>query len=265
MTVSLLLMLAAGSAMAAAQVNCQSSAGNVEEFRYSWRLRGGIRFLAGLVFPTAGVANLRTSFPTGNVHSIHSELLITAPTGKQGGFFAYESEMDDSAKRTLMTYHGYAWGDKARNERTNFDYAKGLARMHREKSDDDPEYRVKKLPSDHDEVRDILTAIYFLRQNATTIAGPVQTSIYSDGKEYPVIFRPIADRRTFVIEGKTVASTGFEIVDAPGGKKWPGGVKVWLSADERRIPFRIEIQQSVATMQLDLQSVEACAFMMAAR
>jgi hypothetical protein len=77
-----------------------------------------------------------------------------------------------------------------------------------------------------------------------------------------VIFRP-GERRTFVIAGKTTAARGFEIVDAPGGKKWPGGVKVWLSDDERRIPFRIEIQQSVASLQLDLQSVESCAFLVA--
>jgi len=52
----------------------------------------------------------------------------------------------------------------------------------------------------------------------------------------------------------------FDIVDAPGGRKWQGGVKVWLSADERRIPVRIEISQSIASMQLDLQSIESCAF-----
>jgi hypothetical protein len=69
----------------------------------------------------------------------------------------------------------------------------------------------------------------------------------------------------FTIEGKQVSAAGFEIVDAPGGRKWPGGVKVWLSDDARRIPFRIEIVQTMASMQLDLQSIEACAFMQAAK
>ena len=40
-------------------------------------------------------------------------------------------------------------------------------------------------------------------------------------------------------------------------------MSVWVSDDQRRIPFRIEIQQSMASLQLDLQSVEACAFMQA--
>ena len=74
-----------------------------------------------------------------------------------------------------------------------------------------------------------------------------------------------ADRRTFNMQGKQINAIGFEIVDAPGGRKWPGGIKVWVSDDERRIPFRIEIQQSMASLQLELQSVESCAFMQAAK
>jgi hypothetical protein len=238
-----LMMVASASAFGA-------DMGSVEEFRYSWRLRGGVRLLAGLMFPTAGVGNLRTTFGD----TIHSELLITAPTGKQGGFYAYESEMSDAAK-TLSTYHGYAWGKKSRNERTVFDYVKGLARI-RKQTPEETENQVKKLPGSSEEYRDILTAIYFLRQNAATINGPIQTNIYSDGKEYPVIFRP-GTTKPFVVEGKVLNARAFHIVDAPGGKKWKGGVTVWLSNDERRVPVRIEIQQSMASLQLDLQKIES--------
>lgn len=258
-TVAIALTLATAAGAQTTSVNCAGPS-NVEELRYSWRLRGGVRFIAGLMFPTSGVGNLKTTYPTaaGGDKAIHSELLITAPTGKQGGFYAYESDMDRAGDRTLMTYHGYAWGKKSRNERTIFDYVKRLARIHK-KTPEEEENRVKPLPNS-DDVRDILTAIQFLRQNAGTINGPMQTSIYSDGKEYPVIFRPTSERRTFVIDGKRVSAIGLEIVDAPGGKKWPGGVKVWISEDSRRIPFRIEIQQSIASMQLDLQSIESCAY-----
>jgi hypothetical protein len=243
------IMALSGSAQAA-DLTCDNI-GNVEEFRYSWRLRGGVRFLAGLMFPTSGVGNLRNTYGD----KLHSELLITAPNGKQGGFYAYESDIDESGK-TLMTSHGYSWGKKSRNERTVFDYVKGLARMRKE-TPQEVENRVKKLPAGEDEFRDILTAIHFLRQNASTLKQPMQTTVYSDGKEYPVIFKP-GVYRTFTVEGKSTAARGFDIVDAPGGKKWPGGVTVWLSSDERRIPVRIEIKQSLAALQLDLQKVESC-------
>ncbi|HUP63317.1 MAG TPA: DUF3108 domain-containing protein [Thermoanaerobaculia bacterium] len=251
-----LVLAASASTAFAGDATCNST--NVEELRYSWRLRGGVRFIAGLVFPTTGVGNLRTTYPKGDDHSIHSELLITAPGGKQGGFYGYESEMDDRGSRTLMTYHGYAWGKKSRNERTIFDYVKRLARI-RKQTPNGVENRVKPLPAEQ-EARDILTAIYFLRQNAHSINAPINTTIFSDGREYPVVFRPVARRATLMIDGRATPVRAFEIVDAPGGRKWPGGVKVWLSADERRLPVRIEIQQSIASMQLDLQSVESCAF-----
>lgn len=259
LAITLLLWSTAASP---ADLNCKGPS-NVEEFRYSWRVKGGLRFLAGLLFPTSGVGNLKTTFPNGGGdHSINSELLITPVGGPSGGFFAYESEMDPSGQKTLMTYSGYAWGKKTRNERTVFDYVKQLARIHKE-TPDKVENKVRKIPSEQ-HLRDVLTAIYYLRQNATKINGPITTSIYSEGKEYPVVFRP-AGKRTFTVEGKTINAVAFEIVDAPGGKKWPGGVKVFLSEDERRIPLRIEIQQSFAALQLDLKSVESCGFMQAAK
>ena len=244
----------------AATLAC-SKHGKVEELRYSWRVRGGMRLLAGIFFPTSGVGNLRTTFPSDGDHAVQSELLITAPTGREGGFYSYESTIDDRDARTLVTSHGYSWGNRSRTDRTVFDYGKGLARMQKQ-TPEEVSNKVTKLPGGG-EHRDILTAIYFLRQNAHTIAKPLETNVYSNGKEYPVVFRPLP-RRVFRFEKKTTPALGFEIVDAPGGKKWPGGVKVWLSDDARRIPVRIEIQQSLAALQLDLQSVESCADQIAA-
>lgn len=246
------LMLASASAFA----------NGTEELRYSWRLKGGVRFLAGLMFPTSGVGNLRTTAP-GSQHMVHSELLITAPTGKQGGFYAYESDIDERTAKTLVTYSGYSWGAKSRSERTVLDYVKRLARI-RKQTPEGVENRVKKLPDSGDQMRDVLTAIYYIRQNAHTITGPMQTNVYTDGKEYPVIIRPGA-RKNFVVSGKQTPATVYEIIDAPGGKKWQGGVKVWLTADARRLPVRIEIQQSVASLQLDLQAIEGPPVLVASR
>jgi Protein of unknown function (DUF3108) len=246
-----IVMLASASAFAQ----------GTEELRYSWRLKGGVRFLAGLMFPTSGVGNLSTT--VGASDTVHSELLITAPAGKDGGFYAYESDIDSRGAKTLTTYAGYAWGKKSRSERTVLDYVKRLARIRKE-TPDGVENRVKKLPEGGAEMRDVLTAIYFIRQNAHTITGPMQTNVYSDGKEYPVVLRP-GERKNFVVDGKQTPARVYEIVDAPGGKKWPGGIKVWLTADARRLPVRIEIQQSVASLQLDLQSIQGAPVLVATR
>ena len=244
----------------AADVNCKPGLTNVEEFRYSWRIRGALRLLAGLVIPTSGVGNYKTTYPqNATEHSINSELLITPASG-ESGFFAYESTMDEAGQQTAMTYSGYEWGNKSRKVRTVFDYVKRLARIHKETSKG-VENTVRPMPGGEN-LRDVLTAIYYLRQNADKIHAPLVTTIYTDGHEYPATFKP-GERRTFVIDGKQIWARAFEIGDAPGGQKWPGGVTVWLSEDARRIPCRIEIAESFASLQLDLQSIEACAFLKA--
>lgn len=231
-----------------------SAPSNVEAFHYSWRLRGGLAWIAGLVFPRSGVGDLKTTFPAGERTTISSELLITSPN--DNGFYLYQSQMDASGSKTLMTYHGYAWGNRSRQERTVFDYVRRLAHMHKE-TPTKVEDKVKPLPNA--QLRDILTAIYFLRQHADTIKAPITTTIYSDGKEYPVVFRP-AGRETFTIGEDRVAASAFQVVGAPGGKKrWPGGVTVWISDDARRIPCRIEISETLVSLQLDLQTVESYA------
>lgn len=248
--------LASGTVFAV-EMNCHGPS-NVEDFHYTWHMRGGLAWIAGLIFPTSGVGELKTVFPAGDQHSITSELLITSPD--QRGYYVYQSEMDGAGQKTLVTYHGYAWKDKWRKERTVFDYVKRLAQIHREKPAKQWD-STEPLPGES--FRDVLTAIYYLRQDAPNIHAPMVTTIYSDGHSYPVIFRPI-DSRTFEIQGQKVNALGFEIVDAGTSRKhWPGGVKVWVSNDERRIPFRIEILQSMASLQLELQSVESCAFMAA--
>lgn len=148
-----------------------------------------------------------------------------------------------------------------RAETARFDYEQRVARIRKE-TPDKVENKIKPIPEG--QLRDVLSAIYFLRQNAGRITRPLLTQIYSDGKEYPVVFRPI-EKKTFDFDGRQVSALGFEIVDAPGGKKWPGSVKIYVSEDARRIPFRIEIVRSIAAVELKLQSVEACGFMQASK
>jgi hypothetical protein len=221
--------------------------GSVEELRYSWRLRGAVRYLAGLFLPTSGHGQLRTTYgPT-----IHSELLLTAPNGREGGFYEYESQIDQEGAKTLMTYHAYEWRERSRQDRTVIDYVKRLARIRRETRGVVRD-RVKQLPDG--ELRDVLTAVYVLRQDPAAWDEPRQTTIYSDGKEYPVVLRG-GEERQFEIAGRRVVARAFHIADAPGGRRFPGDVTVWLTTDAEHLPVRIEVAKSVASVQLDLREV----------
>src|SRR5438045_4681815 len=182
----LALALLVPVAASAAELNC-SGPSNVEEFRYAWHLRGGLGWVAGFFFPRSGFGDLKTTYPSAEKQTISSELMVTGGNGTNG-FYNYQSEIDENG-RTLSTYHGYAWGKKSRKERTIFDYVKRLARIHKE-TPTVTEDNVRALPSDEQNFRDILTAIHYMRTNADDIKAPMTTTIYSDGKEYPVIFKP---------------------------------------------------------------------------
>ncbi|HVT01788.1 MAG TPA: DUF3108 domain-containing protein [Thermoanaerobaculia bacterium] len=251
----LLLSLLLSSPLSAEplQKGCAPGLGS-EELHYSWKLKGALSWIAGLRFPTSGVGALKTVESGGN-HLVDSQLLITSRKSSDG-FYLYQSQMDPSGEKTLMTFHGYSWGSSHRNERTHFDYLKRLVRTRKESSDDGVENKVKPLPPQ--DMRDVLTAIYYLRQNAAQITAPVQSQVFSDGKLYTVVFAP-AGHKTIGLGSTSVAALGYRISAVPNAqKKFPGDVVVWLSNDNRRLPVRIEVQQSLASLELNLQSVDGC-------
>src|SRR5438128_1858068 len=125
-----MLLVVVGTPLSAADLNCRATS-NIESFHYAWRVRGAIGWLAGLVFPTSGVGELKTTFPKTGEHGITSELLVTPASGRSG-FYVYQSQMDETGQQTLMTYHGYAWGKKSRKEQTVFDYPHRTAHIHKE-------------------------------------------------------------------------------------------------------------------------------------
>jgi hypothetical protein len=225
-----------------------------EEFRYNWRLRGGLSWIAGLKFPTSGVGSLK-NVSDRNSNRLNSELLITSG-GARESFYLYRSEIDNNDLRTLESYSGYAWDSKKKDEKSRFDYGQNLVRIQK-RSSNKSENRIKPIPDR--ELRDVLTAIHYLRVNSQAITAPLQTDVYSDGKLYAVVFRP-KGTQVLTTAGISRPARVYEIVAAPGApKKWSGGVKVWISNDDQRMPLRIEIMKNVASLQLDLQSFSSCA------
>lgn len=223
---------------------------STENFRYTWRLRGGLAWIAAVRFPLSGEGHLTTIYRRESVPTVDTELKITSR--ETDGFYVYQSQIDEQNIRTLMTYHGYSWGEKSRNERTFFDYVKKLARIRKE-TPNAVEHRVRPIPAM--QMKDVLTGIYFLRQKASNMTGPVESEIFSDGKLYPVVYKPDG-RELLVVAGRKVPTTTFRITAAAGAeRRWPGGVKVWLTDDARHVPVRLEIQRNFATLRLDLTSL----------
>lgn len=229
-----LLAISASAAPAAAS----------ETLRYDWRLRGALSWIAGLRFPTSGTGVLLTSPRAG---SVESELRVNAGGH---GHLEYRSVMEASARRTLSSENGYTFGSKSHRKETVYDYSANLARLS-ERKEGETETRTRPLP--FREARDVLTTIVYLRENAASIAAPVTTDVFADGKPYRVIIRP-EGLKSAEWQGRQVPARVFSVTAAPGQKKKFPGLTVWISEDAQRLPLRIILDQQYASLDLRLRA-----------
>ena len=227
--------------MAVLAVCALSLPASAETLQYNWTMRGGLSWLAGLRFPTSGVGYLTQAV---NGQQLDSSLRITSPKDPTAAL-VYESSMAPSGDRTFASAEGYSWHETRRHVRSFFDSVKQL--LHIEKTTQKgTEAQVKPWASG--DVRDVLTAIQFLRVHGEDIATPIASTVYSNGKAYPVIITPAGTATV-----NNTATTEFRIEAAPGAAaKYPGEVRLWISSDERHVPVRIELAQRLATVRLDL-------------
>jgi hypothetical protein len=215
-----------------------------ELLRYDWRLRGAVSWIARVRFPTSGTGVLQNS-PRGN--SIDSSLRVNAG-GKD--YLEYRSRMDESAQRTHLSVNGYSFGSKSERKETLYDYSANVARTNeREQGQVDTKTR----PLTVDEARDVLTTIAYLREHAGTINGAITTNVYADGKPYRVVIQP-QGLKTAEWQGRNVPARVFKVAAAPGEKKKFGGLTVWISEDQQRLPLRIMIEQQYASIDLKLRA-----------
>lgn len=222
-----------------------SSPAKAETLQYDWKLRGALSWVARLKFPTRGIGVLHTG--DADRGTVHSELRVNA-----GGrdYLEYSTRMEESARRTLQSANGYSFGSRSERKETVYDYAGNFARVvEREEGVTDTTTR----PLPVEEARDILTTIAFLRERGRSITAPMTTSIYADGKPYRVRIEP-GGFETMEWSGRSVSTRLFRVVAAAGEKKKFPGLSVWLTEDDRRLPIRIVLEQSFATLDLRLRS-----------
>lgn len=234
------------AAMAVAVLSTSAFAAHAatqETLRYEWRLRGVLSWIARVKFPTSGTGVLQTS-PRGG--GVDSSLRVNA--GGQD-YLEYRSRMDESARRTLTSVNGYSFGSKSERKETVYDYSANVARV-AEREEGQTSSKTRPLPVD--EARDVLTTIAYLREHAGAISKPLTTDVFADGKPYRVTIQP-EGVQSAEWQGRRVPARVFRVVAAPGAKKKFGGLTVWLSEDEQRLPLRILLDQQYASIDLKLR------------
>lgn len=226
---------------------------SIERITYDWHLAGALSWIAAIAFPTSGTAELETSWNRPETR-VDSRLMIRDKA--RTGYFLYRSTIEAPRQRTLESEHGYSWDGRTKIEKAVFDYGRKTMRISEEDTRDGPSAGIEAIPGT--DLRDVLTGIWMLRQRAGNLDGTQRVDIFSDGKLYPVQFVPLGVTN-LTINRAAHRARGFRIEAAPEQRrKWPGGVNVWLSDNEARIPLRIEIRRSVATLRLTMRGTPMC-------
>jgi hypothetical protein len=236
-----ILSILLGGFVLAAPIQAAPAAERIgnERLSYTWKLKGGISWLAALAFPSSGRGTLETH----EAGTVNSRLMISADPKS---YYLYESSMLPAGTKTLTSRSAYSYKSAQRDERVTFDLDKGLSRVQKTTSEGQ-ETKVRKLESQTPQ--DVLTAIYYLRQHANEITTPIKAEVFSGAKGYDMVYQPLP---VTTINGMRVRPFTMKAVGADA-KKFPGEVRVWLSDDERRVPVRIDIEQKYgATLKLEL-------------
>lgn len=215
---TLLLCLLAGPAAAAV-----SPGQTPEVIRYRWRLQGIRGVLAGMFLPNQGSGSLTTASTADG--RLTSELLITAPSSRNGEFWRYGAELDPHARTTVRAWSSYLFRGEKKSRQTD------LAGQN---------------------VMDVASGIYLLRQSPPTVATPMR--IWSDGKIYAVTAIPRGiEQRGSGRQARRVRHISIVAAPQPGKTLWKGRMELWLSDDAAATPVEILIERSWAGVRLEME------------
>jgi len=151
------------------------------------------------------------------------------------------SWIDPRSFRSLRFEKHTVEGKRARDELTEFDYEKGLAR-----------HEGASVPLE-DATLDSLSSVYYLRTLKLDAEKPIEFQVFSG---QPHMLRvEIQGRETLAVPAGTFQTVRVEPKSTAGGLMGKNLV-LWLTDDARRIPVQIRSRLKVGTLVGKLKAIE---------
>ena len=151
------------------------------------------------------------------------------------------SWIDPRSFRSLRFEKHTVEGKRARDELTEFDYEKGLAR-----------HEGASVPLE-DATLDSLSSVYYLRTLRLDAEKPIEFQVFSG---QPHMLRvEIQGRETLAVPAGTFQTVRVEPKSTAGGLMGKNLV-LWLTDDARRIPVQIRSRLKVGTLVGKLKAIE---------
>ncbi len=212
--------------LAFALAGCLAAAGapaaaDPEVLDYRWNLGGFLGPLARVVLPGRGDGRLTTRNSDG---SLSIELVVTSPESRDGDFWRYAASIEPQSGRTLHAESAYRYGEKRK-----------------ERAADLGEERVI----------DVASGIHLVRTRRP--AQPLELSIWSDGKIYPVVIEPRGWKWLALPDGpQRTELFAIRPRKAPGQRPWSGAIDLYLEEGEAARPLAIVVDRGWARLRLEL-------------
>ena len=250
----LIVLVSLGSTTFAEHIECKAGE-RLDVVSYDWKLKGFLSWIAGLKFPTKGTGTLATLYKVDGTADTELRIITNED---DGDLYGYRSVIDLEKERTMVSMDGFKFEGRTKNDTTTFDYETGKARRVRSDTDKGAEETVRFTDFDSENVKDVLTAIHHISQTAEEINRPQRAEVFAGGKLYEVLITP-GTTKSLEFDGKKVESKLFTITATPENKKkWPGDVKVWITSDDARLPIRIDLGKSMASLKLEAVARYSC-------
>ncbi|MEZ5313844.1 MAG: DUF3108 domain-containing protein [Thermoanaerobaculia bacterium] len=195
-----------------------------ERLEYGWRVKGFFGAVAGLFFPNEGDGVLsRHRLENGN---LESELLITSEKDDDPDYFRYGAEIAAGSGATVRAWSSQLWRGKTKKK------------------------EIHEVPP---AAVDIASSIELLRRQRPRHEQRME--IWSDGKLYPVLVRPMGTER-IEIRGRKIETLHVAVrpLVEPDRRVWKGELDLWLATDEAATPVEILVSRSPARVLLSLKS-----------
>jgi Protein of unknown function (DUF3108) len=153
------------------------------------------------------------------------------------------SWVDPGTFRSLRFEKHTVEGKRARDELTEFDYAKGIAR-----------HEDKNVPL-NDASLDTLSSVYYLRTLPLDSQTPAELQVFSG--ETHVLRVEVLGRERLVTPAGVFQTIRVEPRSSGGSLIGKGkNLVLWLTDDERRIPVQIRSKLRVGTLNGKLRAIE---------
>lgn len=139
--------------------------------------------------------------------------------------------------------------NKYRSENQVFFDTKKNIIVEKDVTDEPPKFKKYKIP---DDILDAYSIVYLIRKQNLNTVKEIRYKIYSHGKVYPY-FSKVLGKHRIDLNGKTYSTFKVQILTKiVGALEQKGGIFVFFSDDEKKIPMKIKADVKVGHFVADL-------------